>query len=74
MFFKILILLIIAYYLMKWFVRKKIFTATATRFNGAVDTDTLISCDQCGTFFHANQGIKKFGKDYCSDSCLNQKN
>lgn len=78
MLLKILLFILIAYFVIKVLFRsqKKSFTEPKQGFKkpnkeGAVET--LLSCPVCGTFFQNVQGVSKGGTIYCSKSCANKK-
>lgn len=63
-FFLIGIILFIAFFLVRKFIRQD------TNQSPKIESDTMVECDICGTYVSEREMISTKGKHYCSQECL----
>jgi hypothetical protein len=74
MILKLFVIILIAYFLIKFIYKpdKKRFKRNPVQGNNSQQIEALVSCPVCTTFFHQEQGVKKKNNVYCSEKCANK--
>ncbi|MDD2399691.1 MAG: PP0621 family protein [Sulfurovum sp.] len=69
---KLLILLLVGLAIYKFF-GGKFPTFGKTKEEKKIEEDTLVECENCGTYVTLKESIVSEGKHYCSKECANKK-